>query len=103
MAAPRLGTIKGMPLARASAATMQNVSASQPWTKASALARSRASSCRSVSGALARALRGVAVAFVWRADPARVARTARQTFELGPPGPVTDQKQPDMRVQAAGR
>ena len=47
-AAPRSGTISGMPLARASAATMQNVSASQPWTSASALASRRASSSRSI-------------------------------------------------------
>ena len=40
-AAPPSGTISGMPLARASAATMQNVSASQPWTSASALASKR--------------------------------------------------------------
>ena len=48
--AAAIGTITGMPLARASAATMQKVSASQPCTSASALARIARKLLRSRSG-----------------------------------------------------
>ena len=46
-APPRSGTMTGTPLARASLTARPNVSASQPWTRASALARTRASWDRS--------------------------------------------------------
>ena len=74
----RSGAIKGRPEARASAATMQKVSASQPWISASALAiiraiaaRSRIGSSRWVCGLSPIARRARALSAARRSAPAR--------------------------------